>query len=204
MHCLPVRRNVEIDGRGARRARSVVVDQAENRLHAQRALLLDLIGDPECSATSMTVAIGRRAGQGITGLKGALRYVRAYRDHVFVVKLGGEVLADAACARPGRGAARRCSARSSIRLVVVHGGGPQATRPEPAAGLEPRMVAGRRVTDDAALEVAKMVYRRHRSTPSCSRRCGATACRRWACAASMPTPHRGPPAAGARSPTMPA
>ena len=31
---------------------------------------------------------------GIAGLKGALRYVRAYRDHVFVVKLGGEVLSD--------------------------------------------------------------------------------------------------------------
>ena len=33
--------------------------------------------------------------QGIAGLKGALRYVRAYRDQVFVVKLGGEVLQDA-------------------------------------------------------------------------------------------------------------
>ena len=31
--------------------------------------------------------------RGIAGLKGALRYVRAYRDHVFVVKLGGDVLA---------------------------------------------------------------------------------------------------------------
>ena len=30
----------------------------------------------------------------ISGLKGALRYVRAYRDQVFVVKLGGDVLAD--------------------------------------------------------------------------------------------------------------
>ena len=32
--------------------------------------------------------------KGIAGLKGALRYVRAYRDQIFVVKLGGEVLAD--------------------------------------------------------------------------------------------------------------
>jgi N-acetylornithine carbamoyltransferase len=44
MHCLPVRRNVEvvdqvIDGRG-----SVVLDQAENRMHAQNALLLSLLG----------------------------------------------------------------------------------------------------------------------------------------------------------------
>jgi hypothetical protein len=35
------------------------------------------------------------ASKGIAGLKGALRYVRAYRDRVFVVKLGGDVLSDA-------------------------------------------------------------------------------------------------------------
>jgi N-acetylornithine carbamoyltransferase len=45
MHCLPVRRNVEIDDAVLDGPRSAVVDQAENRLHVQRALLLDLIGD---------------------------------------------------------------------------------------------------------------------------------------------------------------
>ena len=44
MHCLPVRRNVEIDDAVLDGPQSVVVDQAENRLHAQRALLLTLIG----------------------------------------------------------------------------------------------------------------------------------------------------------------
>ena len=44
MHCLPVRRNVEIDDAVLDGPRSVVYDQAENRLHAQRALLLELIG----------------------------------------------------------------------------------------------------------------------------------------------------------------
>ncbi len=44
MHCLPVRRNVEIDDAVLDGPCSVVVDQAENRLHVQRALLLDLIG----------------------------------------------------------------------------------------------------------------------------------------------------------------
>jgi N-acetylornithine carbamoyltransferase len=44
MHCLPVRRNVEIDDAVLDGPASVVVDQAENRLHVQRALLLELIG----------------------------------------------------------------------------------------------------------------------------------------------------------------
>ena len=44
MHCLPVRRNVEIEDAVLDSPASVVVDQAENRLHAQRALLLRLLG----------------------------------------------------------------------------------------------------------------------------------------------------------------
>jgi N-acetylornithine carbamoyltransferase len=44
MHCLPVRRNVEIEDAVLDGAASAVVDQAENRLHAQRALLLRLLG----------------------------------------------------------------------------------------------------------------------------------------------------------------
>jgi len=45
MHCLPVRRNVEIDDAVLDGPNSVVVEQAENRLHTQRALLLELIGE---------------------------------------------------------------------------------------------------------------------------------------------------------------
>ena len=95
--------------------------------------------------------------QGISGLKGALRYVRAYRDHVFVVKLGGDVLTDPEIL--DHVAAQLALLHSlSIRIVVVHGGGPQASAMLRRLGHEPVMVAGRRVTDDAALEVAKMVY----------------------------------------------
>ena len=95
--------------------------------------------------------------RGIAGLKGALRYVRAYRDQVFVVKLGGDVLNDAEVLDQVAAQIALLSSLS-IRLVVVHGGGPQATALSRRLGQEPTIVAGRRVTDDAALEVAKMVY----------------------------------------------
>ena len=96
--------------------------------------------------------------KGIAGLKGALRYVRAYRDHVFVVKLGGDVLSDDhVLDQVTEQLALLWSL--SIRLVVVHGGGPQASALARRLGQEPQMIAGRRVTDEGALEVAKMVYR---------------------------------------------
>ena len=70
--------------------------------------------------------------KGIAGLKGALRYVRAYRDQVFVVKLGGDVLGDPEVL--DQVAAQLALLSSlSIRLVVVHGGGPAGHRAEPAA-----------------------------------------------------------------------
>ena len=66
------------------------------------------------------------SSKGIAGLKGALRYVRAYRDQVFVVKLGGDVVGDPEVLDQ---VAAQLALLSSlgIRLVVVHGGGPQAT-----------------------------------------------------------------------------
>jgi len=97
------------------------------------------------------------SSKGITGLKGALRYVRAYRDNVFVVKLGGEVMSSPAGLEQVAGQLALLHSLG-IRVVVVHGGGPQATALARRLGQEPQMVAGRRVTDDGALEVAKMVY----------------------------------------------
>jgi acetylglutamate kinase len=95
--------------------------------------------------------------KGIAGLKGALRYVRAYRDQVFVVKLGGEVLSEPAVLDQVAGQISLLSSLG-IRLVVVHGGGPQASALSRRLGDEPVIIAGRRVTDERQLEVAKMVY----------------------------------------------
>ncbi|MDT4968124.1 MAG: N-acetylornithine carbamoyltransferase [Acidobacteriota bacterium] len=45
MHCLPVRRNVIVTDGVIDSASSVVIDEAENRLHAQKAIMTRLIAD---------------------------------------------------------------------------------------------------------------------------------------------------------------
>jgi N-acetylornithine carbamoyltransferase len=47
MHCLPVRRNVIVTDGVIDSAASVVVDEAENRLHAQKAVLEKLLASGE-------------------------------------------------------------------------------------------------------------------------------------------------------------
>ena len=54
MHCLPVRRNVEIDDAVLDGPNSVVIDQAENRLHVQRALLIHLLNRPLVCAKELS------------------------------------------------------------------------------------------------------------------------------------------------------
>ncbi len=90
-------------------------------------------------------------------LKEALPYLRRHRGQTMVVKLGGEL-----AARPEvlQSLAQDVSLLThvNIRIVVVHGGGPQATDMSKRLGLEPQMVQGRRVTDLETLAVAKMVF----------------------------------------------
>jgi acetylglutamate kinase len=72
-----------------------------------------------------------------------------------VVKLGGDVLAAPAL---GAVAEQLGQARAAgHRIVVVHGGGPQATELSKRLGLQPQIVGGRRVTDEPTLDVMKMV-----------------------------------------------
>lgn len=47
MHCLPVRRNVIVTDGVIDSPASVVIDEAENRLHVQKAILGTLVGEPD-------------------------------------------------------------------------------------------------------------------------------------------------------------
>lgn len=72
-----------------------------------------------------------------------------------VIKLGGEVVAGASL--PAIAGDVAALARDGQRVVMVHGGGPQATRLQERLGQKPVIVAGRRVTDPETLDVMKMV-----------------------------------------------
>jgi acetylglutamate kinase len=92
----------------------------------------------------------------IRSLRSAAPYIRMYKGKTFVVKAGGGVFAD--------GAAMRALIEQiailhyfGVRVVFVHGGGPQLTEITEALGVPTRMVQGRRVTDQNAIDATSMV-----------------------------------------------
>lgn len=98
--------------------------------------------------------VGQRGAE-VAALKHAIPYVRMFKGKTFVVKLGGETIADEA---RFRGLIEQVDAlhQVGIRVVLVHGGGPQSTALATALGIPTRMVDGRRVTDEKNLEVSIM------------------------------------------------
>ncbi|AKT37205.1 acetylglutamate kinase [Chondromyces crocatus] len=76
-------------------------------------------------------------------------------EGTLVVKLGGEVVGGPSLATIAEDLATLSGA--GARIVVIHGGGPQATKLQEQLGLPVQKVAGRRVTDRETLEVMKMV-----------------------------------------------
>jgi acetylglutamate kinase len=92
----------------------------------------------------------------VSALKHAVPYIRLFKSKVFVLKAGGEVFADAAKTRALLEQVGLLY-QVGIRVVLVHGGGPQSTRLAKALGHEAEFVDGRRVTDENSLHVATMV-----------------------------------------------
>jgi acetylglutamate kinase len=71
-----------------------------------------------------------------------------------IIKLGGEVVQGPHMAAIAADVAQMRAAGTPV--VIVHGGGPQATDLQKRLGQTPQIVGGRRITDEGTLEVMKM------------------------------------------------
>lgn len=92
----------------------------------------------------------------IRALRSAAPYIRLYKGKTFVIKAGGAVFGDAVATRA---LIEQIAILHylGIKVVMVHGGGPQLTQVTEAMGVPTRMVQGRRVTDEKAIDTTSMV-----------------------------------------------
>jgi acetylglutamate kinase len=90
-------------------------------------------------------------------LREALPYIQRFKGQTFVVKLSGKATED-----PDNlsSLAEELALlhQVGIRICVVHGGGKQLSDLASKLGIEQTIIEGRRVTDDATLEMAKMIF----------------------------------------------
>ena len=104
----------------------------------------------------MTRLTGNERTIAVTALKHAAPYIRMYKGKVFVLKAGGDAFDTPE-------ATRRLVEQIGIlhqvgiRVVLVHGGGPQSTALAGKLDVQAHFVDGRRVTDAEALNVMTMV-----------------------------------------------
>jgi acetylglutamate kinase len=93
---------------------------------------------------------------GVRALRNAAPYIRLYKGKTFVIKAGGAVFGDAAATRA---LIEQIAILHylGIKVVMVHGGGPQLTEITEAMGVPTKMIQGRRVTDEKALDATAMV-----------------------------------------------
>jgi acetylglutamate kinase len=82
-----------------------------------------------------------------------------------VIKLGGEVVASPEIVAVAADVAEIRA--KGERVLIVHGGGPQATDLQTKLGQKPRIVAGRRITDTETLEVIKMAVAGKANVDTC-------------------------------------
>ncbi len=86
----------------------------------------------------------------------ALPYIQQFHGKTMVIKLGGHAMVDPDVLEDAIKDAVLLQL-VGIRVVLVHGGGPEITDKMKALGKEPKFVAGLRITDHETLEIAQMV-----------------------------------------------
>lgn len=83
-----------------------------------------------------------------------------------IIKLGGETVTGPYMAAIAADVAEMRSA--GVPVVIVHGGGPQATELQKKLGQTPKIIGGRRVTDPDTLDVMKMIVAGKMNVDLCS------------------------------------
>src|SRR5205085_9146840 len=90
-------------------------------------------------------------------LREALPYIQRFKGKTFVVKLSGKVIEEHENL-VNLAEELALLHQVGIRVCVVHGGGKQLTELAEQLGIEQTIIDGRRVTDDATLDMAKMIF----------------------------------------------
>jgi acetylglutamate kinase len=90
-------------------------------------------------------------------LREALPYIQRFKGKTFIVKLSGKATEDPANLA-SLAEELALLHQVGIRICVVHGGGKQLSELASLMGVEQTIINGRRVTDDATLEMAKMIF----------------------------------------------
>ena len=90
-------------------------------------------------------------------LREALPYIQRFKGQTFVVKLSGKATEDPTNLM-SLAEELALLHQVGIRICVVHGGGKQLSELARQMGVEQTIIDGRRVTDDATLEMAKMIF----------------------------------------------
>jgi acetylglutamate kinase len=90
-------------------------------------------------------------------LREALPYIQRFQGQTFVVKLSGKATEDHANLS-SLAEELALLHQVGIRICVIHGGGKQLSELAKRMGIEQTIIEGRRVTDDATLEMAKMIF----------------------------------------------
>lgn len=86
----------------------------------------------------------------------ALPYIQKFYGKTIVIKLGGHAMVDQSILETVIRDAVLLR-YVGMKVVLVHGGGPEITAKMRAMGKEPKFVGGLRITDPETLEIAQMV-----------------------------------------------
>lgn len=86
----------------------------------------------------------------------ALPYIQQFHGKTMVIKLGGHAMVDGIILDKAISDVVLLQL-VGIKVVLVHGGGPEITEKMKALGKQPKFVGGLRITDEETLEIAQMV-----------------------------------------------